>query len=52
MEYPVVFIIGCNEELLPHHKNKNVDDERRLFYVTITRAGKELYLSYVDMYNN
>ena len=40
MEYPVVFIIGCNEELLPHHKNKNVDDERRLFYVAITRAKK------------
>ena len=52
MEYPVVFIVGCNEELLPHHKNKNVDDERRLFYVAITRAEKELYLSYVDMYNN
>ena len=45
MEYPVVFIVGCNEELL-------VDDERRLFYVAITRAEKELYLSYVDMYNN
>ena len=52
MEYPVVFIIGCNEELLPHHKNKNVDDECRLFYVAITRAEKELYLSYVDIYNN
>lgn len=52
MEYPVVFIVGCNEELLPHHKSKNVDDERRLFYVAITRAEKELYLSYVDMYNN
>lgn len=52
MEYPVVFIVGCNEELLPHHKNKNIDDERRLFYVAITRAEKELYLSYVDMYNN
>ena len=52
MEYPVVFVVGCNEELLPHHKNKNIDDERRLFYVAITRAEKELYLSYVDMYNN
>ena len=44
MEYPVVFIIGCNEELLPHHKNKNVDDERRLFYVAITRAKKKNYI--------
>lgn len=52
MEYPVVFIIGCNEGLLPHYKNENVDDERRLLYVAITRAEKELYLSYVDFYNN
>lgn len=52
MEFPVVFIIGCNEELLPHYKNENIDDERRLFYVGITRAEKELYLSYSDMYNN
>ena len=52
MEYPVVFIVGCNEELLPHYKNDNVNDEKRLFYVAITRAEKELYLSYVDMYNN
>ena len=52
MEYPVVFIVGCNEELLPHYKNDNIGDEKRLFYVAITRAEKELYLSYVDMYNN
>lgn len=51
-EYPVVFIIGCNNEILPHYKNENVDDERRLFYVAITRAEKELYLSYSDFYNN
>lgn len=52
MEYPVVFIVGCNDGLLPHYKNENVDDERRLFYVAITRAKKELYLSYADMCNN
>lgn len=51
MEYPVVFIIGCNNELLPHYKNENINDERRLFYVAITRAEKELYMSYVDFYN-
>jgi DNA helicase-2/ATP-dependent DNA helicase PcrA len=52
LEYPVVFVIGCNNELLPHYRNENVDDERRLFYVAITRAEKELYISYTDSYNN
>lgn len=52
MEYPVVFIIGCNDGLLPHYRNENIDDERRLFYVAITRAGKELFLSHTDSYNN
>jgi len=52
MEYPVVFIIGCSNDLLPHYKSNNSDDERRLLYVAVTRAKKELYLSYVDRYNN
>ena len=53
MEYPVVFIIGCNDGLLPHYKNiDHLDDERRLLYVAITRAENELYMSYVDIYNN
>lgn len=52
LEYEVVFIIGCNEGLLPHQRNDNIDDEKRLFYVAITRAKKELYLSYIDIYND
>ena len=52
LEYPVVFIIGCNDDLLPHEKNDNVDDEKRLFYVAITRAQKELYLSSTASYNS
>lgn len=52
LEYPVVFIIGCNEDLLPHYRSENIYDEKRLFYVAITRAEKELYISYVDMYND
>lgn len=52
LEFPVVFIIGCNDGLLPHYKNNNIEDEKRLFYVAITRAEKELYLSYTDLYNN
>lgn len=51
MEYPIVFIVGCNNELLPHRKSQDVNDERRLFYVAITRAEKELYLSHTDKYN-
>ena len=45
LEYPVVFIIGCSDKILPHEKNENIDDEKKLFYVGITRAEKELYLS-------
>ena len=52
LEYDVVFIIGCNNGLLPHSKNDNEDDERRLFYVAITRAKKELYLSSTSFYNS
>lgn len=52
LEYPVVFIIGCNQGVLPHEKNDCVDDEKRLFYVAITRAEKELYLSSTQSYNS
>ncbi len=52
LEYPVVFIIGCNNGLLPHEKSNNIDDEKRLFYVGITRAEKELYLSSTISYNS
>ncbi len=52
MEFPIVFIIGCNDTLLPHMKSCDINDERRLLYVAITRAEKELYMSYVDLYNN
>ena len=51
LEFPVVFIIGCNDGLLPHQKSDDLEDEKRLFYVGITRAKKKLYLSYTDMYN-
>jgi DNA helicase-2/ATP-dependent DNA helicase PcrA len=52
LEFPVVFIIGCNDLLLPHYRNDNIDDEKRLFYVGITRAKNELYLSWTSQYNN
>ena len=47
LEFPVVFIVGCEENLLPLHLDGMVGDlqeERRLFYVGMTRAKEELFL--------
>jgi len=48
LEFPVVFIIGMEENLIPHFNstmNGQVEEERRLFYVGLTRAKKKVYLS-------
>lgn len=46
MEFKNVFIINCNEENIPHLNNmdKNIEEERRLFYVGITRTIENLWL--------
>lgn len=50
LEFPVVFIAGTEEDILPHKKstdsNAGLEEERRLFYVGITRAMKELFITY------
>jgi ATP-dependent DNA helicase UvrD/PcrA len=49
LEYPVIFIAGCEEGVFPHARaldEGGIEEERRLFYVGITRAMRELYLTY------
>jgi len=48
LEFPVVFITGLEEKLFPLNPEdrKELEEERRLFYVALTRAEKKLYLSY------
>ena len=52
LEFPVVFIVACEQGLLPHersrHDDEKLEEERRLLFVGITRAQEELQLSYAQ----
>jgi len=48
MEWPVVFVIGANDGILPHARCEDDEEERRLFYVGVTRAKNELRISCVN----
>jgi superfamily I DNA/RNA helicase len=49
LEFPIVFIAGCEENLIPYrrsdHEQADIEEERRLFYVAMTRAMERLYLT-------
>ncbi len=51
LEFPIVFVAGVNQGLLPHEKNENPDEEKRLMYVAMTRAEKILNISSTKQYN-
>ena len=50
LEFPVVFIVGCEEGIFPHSKSfldpSRMEEERRLCYVGVTRAKEKIYLSF------
>ena len=50
LEFPIVFIAGCEDGIIPHARSLEdseggIEEERRLFYVAITRARDKLFLS-------
>jgi DNA helicase-2/ATP-dependent DNA helicase PcrA len=52
LEFPYVYIVGLEENLFPSAMSMNtrseIEEERRLFYVALTRAEQQVYLSYAD----
>ncbi|MGB1248600.1 MAG: ATP-dependent helicase, partial [Chitinophagales bacterium] len=52
LEFPVVFVVGLEENLFPSamsmYTREDLEEERRLFYVAITRAESHLYISFAN----
>ena len=50
LEFPYVFVVGCEEDLFPAEfrvsEQEELEEERRLFYVAVTRGEKRLFLSF------
>lgn len=49
LEFPIVYILDANEDVTPHHKavlDADIEEERRMFYVAMTRAKDRLHVCY------
>ncbi len=44
LEWPVVIIPSCDDGNIPHRKSDNIEEERRLLYVALTRSRRDLYI--------
>lgn len=52
LEWRYVFAVGWSEEILPHRKAEDMDEERRIAYVIATRARDRLAISSLDSWND
>lgn len=55
LEFPIVFIVGANDNNLPHYKSQSsseIAEERRMAYVAVTRAKQRLVITYPYMENS
>jgi DNA helicase-2/ATP-dependent DNA helicase PcrA len=51
LEYRNIFLINCNKDNMPHINSlSNIEEERRLFYVGISRAIDNLWITYSEVY--
>ena len=51
-EFEVIFVVNFRDGSFPHFMTNDIEEERRLAYVSITRAKKHLHLSYSTKYEN
>ena len=46
-EFPIVFVVGVSEGLMPHNRADDIEEERRIAYVAVTRAMEHLHVCFI-----